>query len=131
MWTFADAKNEMESAEQAHKDSEQAIRDAAQELAQAERDYEVSLRVKMMQLRADGTPATACERLARGDKDIAHLRYMRTIKEGAFAAAKAANYRHSATRNDVLKLADWSMRHEQAVGAQNDPRLAWSGRQAS
>lgn len=96
--------------------SEQHMRDTAKEAAVAKRDYQRALAVRIVELKARGNAVTACETIAKGEQDISDLRFQRDLKEAEAQAARAANYRHSANRQDTLKLTEWSMRRELADG---------------
>jgi len=53
--------------------------------AQAEREYRKALAMRIMELRAQGLPATICSDVARGD--VADLKFERDLSEGKFKAA--------------------------------------------
>lgn len=58
--------------------------------AQAEHDYKLELSKKVLQLRADGQPATLIQLLAYGDREVAKKRLERDIAETTFEACKEA-----------------------------------------
>lgn len=57
------------------------------EMAEHIRQYEMKLAVKMFSLRTDGHPASMVERMAKGDPEIADLKFKATVAE---AEAKSA-----------------------------------------
>jgi hypothetical protein len=57
-------------------------------LAEAERDYQVVLRKKALEEKADGTPVTFISQFIRGDEEIAEKRMQRDIAEALYQAAK-------------------------------------------
>lgn len=115
-WTWHQARDAMAEAELEQQQSEQAMRDTAKEAAIAERDYRRELAIRIVELKAKGMAVTACETIAKGDHEISMLRFQRDLREAEAQAARAANYRHSANRQDTLKLTDWAMRRELADG---------------
>jgi len=50
--------------------------------AQTEHDYRVALATKMLEMRAEGLPATTMPDICRGDKKIAKLKLDRDIAKG-------------------------------------------------
>lgn len=58
--------------------------------AEAERKYRIGLAEKMLKLRSDGYPATLIPDLARGDREIARLKFDRDAKEAVYKAAGEA-----------------------------------------
>lgn len=57
------------------------------ELAQAECNYKTALAAKMLELRAEGMPATITPDLARGDAHVAELRLKRDVAEALYKSA--------------------------------------------
>lgn len=57
-------------------------------LAEAERDYQVALRKKALEEKADGIPVTFISQFIRGDEEIAEKRMQRDIAEALYQAAK-------------------------------------------
>lgn len=115
-WTWHQAQDAMQDAADEQEASEQHMRDTAKEAAVAKRDYQRALAVRIVELKARGNAVTACETIAKGEDDISDLRFQRDLKEAEAQAARAANYRHSANRQDTLKLCEWAMRRELADG---------------
>ena len=58
--------------------------------AEAERNYRVAMRKKVMEERANGTPVTIMSDLCRGDPEIANLRLERDIAQTVYESAKEA-----------------------------------------
>lgn len=58
--------------------------------AQAEHDYRVAMRKKILEERANGTPVTIISDLCRGDPDVAKLRIERDIAQTVYESAKEA-----------------------------------------
>ena len=58
--------------------------------AQAEHDYRVSMRKKILDERAKGTPVTIISDLCRGDPEVAKLRLERDIALTIYESAKEA-----------------------------------------
>ena len=58
--------------------------------AQAEHDYRVAMRKKILEERSSGTPVTIISDLCRGDEEIAKLRLERDIALTVYESAKEA-----------------------------------------
>ena len=58
--------------------------------AQAEHDYRVAMRKKILEERANGTPVTIISDLCRGDPEVAKLRIERDIALTVYESAKEA-----------------------------------------
>ena len=78
---------------------------------------------KILDLRADGLPATLCLDLSKGDERIAGLRREWDIAEGVCEALLQACWRHTADRKDTQRFAGWSERREfaEAGGVVSQP----------
>lgn len=59
----------------------------AKAYAESERAYRVALASKILELKADGYPATLVPDLARGDKEVARLKVARDCAEALYKAA--------------------------------------------
>lgn len=116
-WDFDQARDACRKAAHAQENAEEGVRHAAQALAVAEESYRVALAKRIVELRADGTAATVCADLARGDAAVAELRRVRDIADGVYEAFKQASWRHNQNRKDAQRFADWSMRRELAEAA--------------
>lgn len=107
-------------------ETEGEVREAFRAYGEAEKNYRRALAVKIVELRADGLPATVCADLARGDDDVSELRLKRDVAEGVKEAALQASWRRSADRKDTGRLIDWSAGRDLATGGQ-DPEDAATG----
>lgn len=58
--------------------------------AQAEHDYRVAMRKKVLEERSNGTPVTIISDLCRGDPDVARLRLNRDIALTVYESAQEA-----------------------------------------
>lgn len=56
------------------------------EYAEAYTKYRVALAKKMLELRNDNTPVTICSDLARGDIEVARLKFKEISKEAVYKA---------------------------------------------
>lgn len=109
-YDFHEAKNAINTAKAAMLASEKFTREAYAKYAEAERAYRVALASKILELHAEGTAWTSTADIARGDKQVANLRFQRDVSEGIKEAAQAATWRHTADRKDLAALVSWSMR---------------------
>lgn len=109
-YDFGEAKAAIERASVAQKNAEEAVREAFKGYGNAERAYRKALAVKIVELRAEGVPATVCLDLAKGAKSIADLRYHRDVADGVKEAATSAVWRHTADRRELEQLVNWSLR---------------------
>lgn len=109
-YSFAEAREAITTASQNMRNAEQFVRQAFEQAAAAERAYRVALARKIVELHAGGAAWTVCQDLARGDKEVADLRYKRDVADGVKEAAQNATWRMTADRKDLGKLVDWSMR---------------------
>lgn len=110
-----DARDAAHRASELQREVEDRMRSAARELAEAERVYRKKLSERILALRAEGVAATTCSEIARGEKDVADLRYERDVKAGVLEAAKQEAFRRGADRRDIDTLLNWSMRRELRV----------------
>lgn len=127
-WSFEEAVQASSDAHTEQERIEGEVAEAYKAYAQAERLYSVALARKMWELKNQGVAITACERLAKGDEEIAELREARDNAEGLRETAKHAAWRAAADRRDNESLIDWSKRRELAEGYTPGPRPAWSER---
>jgi hypothetical protein len=109
-YSFGEARDICNRASRAMQGAEEFLRDAYRQYAEAERAYRKALADRIVELRADGQPATLTADLARGDKQVAYLRYKRDVAEGLKEAAQTAVWRHTADRRDLTELVNWSKR---------------------
>lgn len=111
--------------DQAH--AEQGRADASRALAQAEHDYRLALARTILAVHADGAAWTVAQDLARGDKQVARLRYDRDVAKGVLDAAEQASYRHMADRRDLTELIRWSRARDLAENGGGDPQWTREG----
>lgn len=104
-----------DAREAAHKASEQqrgvedAIRTASRQLAETERQYRLALTKKILHLHAqEGVAWTACDVIARGEENVAKLRYERDVARGILEAAQQQAFTYGADRRDLHRLIRWS-----------------------
>lgn len=107
-WDFADAITASRKATEAQKAAEQARRDASRDLAECEQAYRLALAQRIIEVQAAGSAWTVAQDLARGDKQVAKLRYLRDIAKGVLDAAEQRAWRHTADRRDVNEFVVWS-----------------------
>lgn len=108
-----DARQAAYQASENQRAVEDMVRNASKDLAEAERLYRKKLTTRMLILHADdGVAWTAAESVARGEKEIADLRYGRDVKEGVLEAARQQAFRRGADRRDLDTLLNWSMRRD-------------------
>lgn len=108
-----DARQAAYKASENQRAVEDMVRSASGDLAEAERLYRKKLTTRMLILHADdGVAWTAAESVARGEKEIADLRYDRDVKEGVLEAARQQAFRRGADRRDLDTLLNWSMRRD-------------------
>jgi len=118
-----DAREAAHKASELQRGVENAIRDASRSLAEAERQYRLKLTTRILHLHAqDGVAWTACGEMARGDKDVADLRYERDVARGMLEAAQQQAFRYGADRRDLHRLIEWSQRRDLRT---DDPPLHW------
>lgn len=113
-WTFTEAVDASNAAEQEQRRVESEIHTAYKAYARREQLYRVALARKILALKADGMAITACETVAKGDPAIAELRYERDIAEGVRETARHAAWRANADRRDIGDLLRWSARRDLA-----------------
>ena len=116
----------------AHKASEQqrgvedSIRDASRKLADAERRYRLKLTETIFRLHADeGVAWTACDVIARGEVDVARLRYDRDVAKGILEAIQQQAFAFAADRRDLHRLIEWSQRRDLRIDTP-PPSFDWN-----
>ena len=107
-WDFFDALRASEKGKQGQEDAEKARREAFDEFATAERLYRVKLAERIKAIRAEGTAATTAEALAKGEAEVADLKYLMRVAEGDVAVAEQRAWRHTADRKDIQEFIQWS-----------------------
>lgn len=70
--------------------------------------YQMALAKKILTLKAEGQPSTYLLDLARGDSEVARLRFEKDVAEGVKEAAQSALWRHSGDRHDLREFVQWS-----------------------
>ncbi len=105
---FTEARTAARKASEAQAATERAVEAATESKAAAERAYRRALAVEMVEAHTSGVAWSAAGDLARGDEQIAQLRYERDVAEGVCNALKQAGWRHAADRKDLTRLIDWS-----------------------
>lgn len=125
-WNFDEARDNCRQASRRQEDAEAALKASYRDSAQAEEAYRIALADRIIELRNDGTPATACADIARGDRKVAQLRKDRDIKEGVREAMSQAAWRLTADRKDAQRFSDWSQRREfaEVAGAVSEPQFS-------
>lgn len=106
---IADAREAAHKASELQRGVEDQIRNASRELAEAERQYRLKLTTRILHLHAqDGLAITMCGEVARGEKDVADLRYARDVAKGILEAAQQQAFRRGADRRDLHRMIRWS-----------------------
>lgn len=107
---FAAAVTASREASEDQHNAEKWYAAKGREFAEAERQYRKALATKILMLKVQGTPATVAQDIARGDEEVANLRFERDVAEGVRDAAAQSIYRHTANRRELLQFVDWSKR---------------------
>lgn len=126
-WTFPQAVAAARRASEVQKAGEQAVRDASADLAEKERQYRLALAKCIVTQHAEGAAWTVAQDLARGDRQVAELRYLRDVAKGVLDAAEQRAWRHTADRKDTLEFIEWSRRRELAENGVGSEQPRWSG----
>lgn len=113
-WDFDEARIACRKASQRQEQGEDALRKSYIDRAVSNERYRKALADKILELRADGLPATVCADLARGDSHVADLKRQYDIADGVCEAMLQAAWRFTADRKDAQRFADWSQRREMA-----------------
>jgi|HubBroStandDraft_6_1064221.scaffolds.fasta_scaffold01839_21 hypothetical protein len=119
-WDFSTALRASEKGKQGQEEAEKARKDATAEYATAEKLYRVALAKRIVELIAEGKPATVAKDLARGDKHVSDLGYNRDVAEGMKEIAEQRAWRHTADRKDIQEFIQWS-RIVAPLGTQAEP----------
>jgi hypothetical protein len=107
---FTEARAAARAASEAQAATENAIREAVQDRASAERAYRRALARRIVKAHEEGIAWSVCSDIARGDDEVAELRYQRDVAEGVCEALSQAGWRHAADRKDLTRLIAWSER---------------------
>jgi len=89
---------------------------AAEALAEAERGYRKALAVAITDKHGAGVAWTVCADLARGEPNVADLRYVRDVARGVLDAAEQRAFRLQADRRSLHALTEWSMKQALMLG---------------
>lgn len=117
-YDFATAKAAQDRASDRQRQSEVFVIDAWKRYAEAERAYREALSTRIVQLKAEGMAVTACGEVARGEKQVAALKFARDVAEGVREAAGQSAWRASADRKAEQSFLEWSLRRDLAEGYQ-------------
>lgn len=113
-WEIEQARDVLANASTQQHDHQEAIRDAVKRAARTDQLYRVARARKVAEFRDAGKAATLCDTLARGDEEVAGLKYDADVAEGDREIAVQEGWRLHANRKDSQELADWSKRRELA-----------------
>lgn len=92
------------------------LRKNGEKLAEAERDYKITLRTEALKLRADDMPVTLINSIIYGVKDVAEKRYQRDIAQAMYEA----NEEHIKVTKLKLRLLEGQMNREWGASGQGD-----------
>lgn len=120
---FSQARDEIRTAGALQRGGEEQLREESRKLAAAEQAYRLALATKITALHASGVAWTTCETLAKGDPEVARLRYQRDLQKGILESVQQQAFRLGADRRDLHSLVNWSMRRELAENGGPDSRL--------
>lgn len=109
-WDFEQARTAARQAAELQQQAERIRADASEQAALTERVYRMALSKKIVELIAEGRAATVAQDLAKGDKQVADLRYERDVARGVLDVAEQRAWRHTADRKDVHEFIRWSQR---------------------
>lgn len=118
-----DARDSAHRASEMQRECEDRIKGTSRTLADAERAYRLKLSTRILALKAEGMAVTMCGEVARGETEVANLRYARDVAAGVFEAAKQESFRRGADRRDVHQLLVWSEKRDLRT---DDPPASWS-----
>ena len=129
-YDYQGAKRAIVQQSRLDRESDGIVKGAFREYAEAERKYRVRLSQRITQLKTEGTAVTVASDIARGEEDIAQLKYERDCAEGAKEAALAIKWVNAADRRELEQLIDWSMRvdlhHGRDPAHDSAPQPEWS-----
>ena len=83
-----DLFEEQFSAYQSMENSNDLALEYDMEKAECDEQYDIALAEKMMTLRLEGKPASIVEKLAKGDPEVAHIKYLSSVAEAKARANK-------------------------------------------
>lgn len=110
---ITDARDAAFEASKKQRDVEDQIRQSSKALAEAERQYRLKLTTRILHLHTqEGLAITMCGEVARGEKEVADLRYKRDVAKGIHEANLQQAFRRGADRKDVHQLLVWSEKRD-------------------
>lgn len=109
-YSYEQAKRAVARASRDQAEAAKERGDLAERYARAEQTYRVALAKRMVELRAEGYPVTISQDLAKGDPNVAQLRYERDVADGMREAAEQRAWQASANRRSLEQLIAWSQR---------------------
>lgn len=109
------ATNDLRSAQKAAEDN---LKAAWRDFGAKRRAYQLALAKAIVRLKAEHG-ATAAIELARGDEEVARLRFEKDVAEGVKEAAQSALWRYSGDRHDLREFIQWSKGVDLRVHAGN------------
>lgn len=92
------------------------LRKNGEKLAEAERDYKITLRTEALKLRADDMPVTLINSVIYGVKDVAEKRYQRDIAQAMYDA----NKEHINTVKLRLRILESQLSREWSAAGRGD-----------
>jgi hypothetical protein len=107
-WDFSDAYAAFRKASQAQINAEKFVIEATKQYAAKEQAYRIALAETIVRVKAEGASWSAAADLARGDKEVARLKYERDVQAGVKLAAEEAVWRAKDDRKDAGRFIDWS-----------------------
>lgn len=107
-YDFGEAVEATNAAKAAQKSAEENLKTAWRDFGAKRKAYQLKLATKIVELKAAGNAATLALDLAKGDPEVARLRYEKDVAEGVKEAALSALWRHSGDRKDLREFIQWS-----------------------
>ena len=92
------------------------LRKNGEKLAEAERDYKITLRTEALKLRADDMPVTLINSVIYGVKDVAEKRYQRDIAQAMYDA----NKEHINVTKLKMRLIEGQISREYGIAGKGD-----------
>lgn len=120
-YDYQGAKRAIVQQSRLDREADRTVREAFKDYAEKERRYRVRLSKRIVELKAEGMAVTVAGDVARGEEDIAQLKYERDCAEGGKEAALAVKWANAADRRELEQLVNWSMRVD--LGSSQDPAI--------
>ena len=92
------------------------LRDNGAKLAEAERDYKITLRQEALKLRADEMPVTLINQVIYGVKEVAEKRFKRDVEQANYDA----NKEHINVTKLKLRILEGQVQREYGVSGKGD-----------